>query len=129
MTIEDSVPYSSSNGLEYFITPSKFNLSNVTPYVNYFYEWVTGDMYYGSYYYNYWTYIYGSINATSNQIKIRFWTSYSIYMTGFKVHILLVSKSDGSNSTARHARYSNDGTHFTKIFEYNFGITDEVFGN
>jgi hypothetical protein len=50
-------------------------------------------------------------------------------MTGVKVHVLMMSKSLGVNSTVRHADYSSDGRYFDKTFDYNFGISSEAFGN
>ena len=77
----------SSNQMVLSASYTKFN--NSQPIVHRFYEWVTGNSYLGSYY-NYWTWSYLYKDFNTRTISIKFWTSKFIYMTGVKLHILLV---------------------------------------
>ena len=92
---------SDSSGL--LFKSQKFNLSKEEYYLDYFFEWITGEMNFEGSFYNYWNALQCSIYKKRNHIYITYNTSHLIYMTGIKVHVLLVSKLIDRNQTVRHS--------------------------
>lgn len=103
LTVEASnITVTSSNNYAINVLSNKFNLSGSNYNLNHFFEWITGEMQSDSASYNYWSYAYAKVVPETNQVKVSFWTSYLVYMTGFKVNLVLVAKNTGNNTVVRH---------------------------
>lgn len=52
--------------------------------------------------YNYWSTLTVTEVSASNQINLSFYVGSLVYMTGFKVNVILLAKDMGGNTTYRH---------------------------
>ena len=111
------------------IKATKFNFINKVPYVHYFYEWITGGMYFSGSSANYWSWISCNVyNKSENALRITVKTSSTIYVTGFKINILLVSRETTPIKIFVHEMRTKSGKFLKNNFVNNFGIDNNVYG-
>jgi hypothetical protein len=114
----------------YYANSSKFGYeSNITePFRIHGFEWVTGlsnvenhseTNYLSQANMN--TYALG-VNGIDYELKLSFVTGQDIYMTGFKVNLVLVGKVIGEAGTAFDFSYTQSGNTLGRDFQTNLGI-------
>ena len=110
---------------------TKFNLTGSTesPASVVFYQWVTGRGGYSSSSINYWTDIsFSTTYSRPSEVRITLSLGSSIYMTGVKLAILMVSKVINSSTVNIYETYSMDGIYYSRIFNSNLGVNTTLFG-
>ena len=117
----------------YYLNSSKFNFntnSDQRPTITHFYQWVTAGYSYSSYF-TYWTRAQIDVldSSSSSELSVKIY-AYSPYLTGFKLIILLVSKTIGSQQTAQYSTRFQEGSVFDEddIFNYNLAVPTNIFG-
>jgi hypothetical protein len=114
------------SGPTYYANSTKFSFqtSSLSPHSVQFFQWATGG-YDSNNIINYWTYanLY-TYSSGSHDLKLWFGVGWTIYMTGFKVGVLLVAQS----GTAYYTTYSQDGGSFNGYFTDNLGVPTSSFG-
>ena len=130
-----SSPISTSrSGTKYFYANSTlFDYGGpANPILTRHVQWVTGLAHNASTTrHNYWrsVYVYAYTPGTrSYEIRVVVSGGGQVYLTGIKLHVLLISKSNPVGSTAYYYTITAEGSVYSKVFSHNLGVPTDYFG-